>query len=318
MTNDKEQPGNKNESNDLTVTSVNKENQRENGQISTGIRDDSKEDNTSIEQGPFQPFSVKTLKRRQTPEEKELLKRLTIILGTLAVATLITLYFISPFSKVDKIVLSGINASDPEQIVEASNIQIGDGIWPRVMKQKRITKEIEKQNPRVESANLHLINFNQFKITIREYPTIAYVEKDKKKFEILSNGVILKEVVTTPSDKLPILINFKEGENLTEFLKAYAKFDSELKENITEIESIATKTNPFRIKFKMKDGNEVIALSTTVADKMVFYSKIVNEMKDKGVVDMEAGTSGVFSYPFESSDTINSDDGTEIKEQGFY
>lgn len=44
----------------------------------------------------------------------------------------------------------------------------------------------------------------------------------------------------------------------------------------------------------MKDGNEVIGLSTTIADKMAFYDKITAEMSYKGVIDMEAGPSGCF------------------------
>ena len=80
-----------------------------------------------------------------------------------------------------------------------------------------------------------------------------------------------------------------------------------MKSEITSIESQATKTNPFRIKLNMKDGNQVIGLSTTIADKLVFYDKIVAEMKTKGVIDMEAGKTGVFSYPFETQDSSVSD-----------
>ena len=57
----------------------------------------------------------------------------------------------------------------------------------------------------------------------------------------------------------------------------------------------------------MKDGNEVIGLSTTIADKLVFYDKIVAELKNKSVIDMEAGKTGVYSYPLETQESSASD-----------
>lgn len=242
-------------------------------------------------------------------QDQELFKRLTLILCLLTVSTLITLYFISPFSKVDKVILAGSTQSKPEEIAKSSKIQVGKSIWPQFFHKKEMIQSIQKENKRIETAKINLVKGNQFKITVQEYPTIGYVKDKKKTHEVLSNGVILsKENVEQPEKELPVLIHFKEGDNLDEFLKAYAEFSDDTKKNIETIESVSTKTNPFRIKFKMRDGNEVIALSTTVADKMVFYNKIVAEMKHQGVIDMEAGTSGVFSYPFEPEETSDTMD----------
>lgn len=254
-------------------------------------------------------FSFSALKYSQTPKEKELFKRLSFILSILAIGIFITLYFISPFSKVDQIILSGVKKSNAEKIVASSRIEPDKSLWEQFFKKEEYSAAIVKENPRVETAKISLQGLNNLKITVKEYTTIGYVKNGNDNFEVLSNGKILKEPIQDMGKELPLLVNFQEGENLSEFLEAYKKFDDQTKNNIENIESLATKTNPFRIKFKMRDGNEVIGLSTTIADKMAFYDKIASEMKDKGVIDMEAGASGVFSYPFkktESTETTES------------
>lgn len=246
------------------------------------------------------------IRYQQTAQEKELFKRLSIILTLLAISIFITLYFISPFSKVGKIIVSGVTDSDPNKIVESSNLKVGKSLWEQYFDKKESSEQVVKNNPRVKSTKINLKGLNTLQIKVTEFSTIGYVEKEGKRFEVLSNGKLLFEESKEAIKGLPLLMNFEEGENLKEFIKAYEQMDDNTKQKIDNIESLATKTNPFRIKFKMKDGNEVIGLSTTIADKMAFYDKIIAEMSYKGVIDMEAGPSGVFSYPFkteESSET---------------
>lgn len=245
---------------------------------------------------------------QQTPKEKELLKRLSLVLSLLAIAIFITLYFISPLSKVGKIIVSGVNKSDANQVVESSHLRVGKSLWEQYFDKDKSSHSIVESNPRVKSAKINLKNLNTLQIKVTEFSTIGYVEKDNKKYEVLSNGKFLEQESKEMIEGLPLLINFKEGENLKEFIHAYQEIDKSIKEKIDNIESLATKTNPFRIKFKMKDGNEVIGLSTTIADKMAFYDKISAEMKEKGVIDMEAGTSGVFSYPFKTENSSETEE----------
>ncbi|MEG0286866.1 MULTISPECIES: cell division protein FtsQ/DivIB [Vagococcus] len=240
---------------------------------------------------------------QQTKKEKELFKRLSIILSCLAIAIFVTLYFISPFSKVGKIVVSGVNNSDATLIVESSQLKVGKSLWDQYFNRKESNQSIQKENPRVDTANVQLKGVNTLQIKVKEFDTIGYVKKGKETYEVLSNGKFLKQETKEMIEGLPLLVNFEEGENLKEFINAYEQMNDTIKEKIETIESLATKTNPFRIKFKMKDGNEVIGLSTTIADKMAFYDKIVAEMNYKGVIDMEAGASGVFSSPFETKET---------------
>lgn len=295
--------GEKNNQRPKQLLLTSKNNEEETTQQST--------EKTNSEYQMEQPLSKFSMRYQQTPKEKELFKRLSIILSLLALAIFITLYFISPFSKVGKIIVSGVEKSDATSIVESSELKIGKSLWEQYFNRKDLSQEIIKVNPRVKSANIQLKNMNVLQIKVTEFETIGYVEKSGKQYEVLSNGKFLEEQTTEKIEGLPLLINFEEGENLTEFIQAYEQMADEIKDKIETIESLATKTNPFRIQFKMKDGNEVIGLSTTIADKMAFYDKIVAEMKEQGVIDMEASTSGVFSYPFKTEESSETENMTE-------
>lgn len=248
---------------------------------------------------PFQGLTPK--------EEKRLTRRLTTILVTLTIGILITLYIISPLSKLQGITIQGVDKADNQSIVKSSQLTVGDNLWSQYFNKSEDMKRIVKDNPRVKTASLKITQFNHFYIKVTEYDVVAVLSKDNQMYPVLSNGKILSEVAQESEKNLPQLINFKEGEGLDSLLKSYEKFTPKMKSEITSIESQATKTNPFRIKLNMKDGNQVIGLSTTIADKLVFYDKIVAEMKTKGVIDMEAGKTGVFSYPFETQDSSVSD-----------
>ena len=130
---------------------------------------------------------------QQTKKEKELFKRLSIILSCLAIAIFVTLYFISPFSKVGKIVVSGVNNSDATLIVESSQLKVGKSLWDQYFNRKESNQSIQKENPRVDTANVQLKGVNTLQIKVKEFDTIGYVKKDKETYEVLSNGKFLKQ-----------------------------------------------------------------------------------------------------------------------------
>jgi len=251
-----------------------------------------------------------TLKRPKTPQEKKLIKQLILILSVLGMAMLITIYFISPLSKVDNIVIAGVEKSDPQSIATSSGIRVGGPLWQQYRQRQVIANSVLEENPRLKSVAVSIVDLNRLKVSVEEYPVVAYAKQGDQFFQVIESGKIMQdESVTELSEKLPVLRDFKENDSLQEVIKAYNQFDASIQRQIMEIQSLATKKNPFRIKLFMKDGNEVIGLSTTIATKMPYYDKVVAEMDEKGVIDMEAGDSGIFSYPFslrEKEETKNS------------
>ena len=297
----------KNESQQLMLTTNQNQQESQTEQEPPENMTSTEQKNESKIQSKLAKFSQE-LRYQQTEKEKELFKRLAIILSTLAIAVFIKLYFISPLSKVGKIVVVGVQDSNVEEIVEASGLRVNKSLWEQYFDKKASSANIVKQNPRVKTAKISLQKMNQLQISVNEYSTIGYVTKDKVNYEVLANGKFLKSDNHEKEKGLPLLINFEEGENLQEFIEAYQQMDKKITSQIVNIESMDTKTNPFRIKLKMSDGNEVIGLSTTIADKMAFYEKITAEMSEQGVIDMEAGTSGVFSHPFETEESSQNEE----------
>lgn len=268
--------------------------------------------------------SYEIKERTQKTRNPKILKQLIGVLLVLSIAILVNLYFISPFSKVQEIKVVGIKDAKSEQIINSSDIQIGKGIWKQYFNKSSAQKRIVAQNPRIKTAKIELASFDELKISVTEYKTIGYLKKNDKFHVILENEKVLPETEAQTDSQYPVLINFKEDDKFTTFLKAYQQFDDKTKSNISEVESTAKKKNPYQIKLKMKDGNEVIGLSSTIAKKIVYYPKIVAEMKKPGVIDMEAGTSGIFSYEKgndkekteESSEST--DDSSEIITEDYY
>lgn len=255
-------------------------------------------------------------------EEKKLTRRLTGILVTLTIGILITLYIISPLSKLQGVIVDGVSKANEQSIVTASQLKVGDNIWLQYFDKTKDMQQVVKKNPRVKTAKLSITKLNHFRINITEYDVLAVLSKNNKLYPVLSNGKILTETATDSEKSLPKLVGFKEGEGLDSLLASYDHFSPKIKSEITSIESQSTKTNPFRIKLQMKDGNEVIGLSTTIADKLVFYDKIVAELKNKSVIDMEAGKTGVYSYPIETqessaSDGLSNENSSESINNGF-
>lgn len=294
---------------------------------SSGKKSSNKQDNknpgnsnkTNQEKIPFSKkiYNVSPFKGLSLSQEKELAKRLVIILGVLFIAVLLTLYTISSFSKLEKIVINGADKADLTQIVEESGLEVGENLWPQYLNRKKDMSSVVENVPRIKSASLKLKHLNQFFIKVSEYPAIAIVENKGVMHPVLENGVVLSDKADKSEQDLPVFLNFEEGEGLTEFLAAYEEFDPDVKAKITSIESKATKTNPFRIEFKMSDGNEVIGLSTTIADKMAFYDKIAEDMGYVGVIDMEAGASGVYSYQLET-ESSEENESTDESENEYY
>ncbi|AQP54422.1 hypothetical protein CBF34_02090 [Vagococcus penaei] len=232
---------------------------------------------------------------------KKVNQKLTWFLGILTLAVFINLYFISPLSKVQKVTFVGVNNGSESAILKESDIKIGSSIWPQYFKRNVLENNILSKDQRIKAVAINLSGLTSFQVSVEEYPTIGYLKEKDDYYEILANGIVLKQKASSAKKELPIFTNFEKNQALKEFVKAYNQFDQTTQKNISQVESLSNKKNPYKIKMTLRDGNQIIALSNTVASKMPFYSKIAKEMSNKGIIDMEAGANGIFSYPFEET-----------------
>ncbi|MGY3766512.1 cell division protein FtsQ/DivIB [Vagococcus vulneris] len=258
----------------------------------------------------------KKQKKDKNHPQKKINRKLTWFLGILTVAVFINLYFISPISKVQKVIFSGQKNSTEEELLKNSKIKIGTSIWTQYFEKTDLEKDMLKNDKRIKTASISLAGIDRLKVTVSEYLTIGYFKQNNQFYEVLSDGNVIDQPAKQKDSQLPIFINFKKDKVLKEFTAAYNQFDKKTQLKIQQVETIGNKKNPYKVKMKLKDGNEIIGLSNTLASKMPFYEKIAKEMKEKGVIDMEAGASGIYSYPYKKTEDTASNSTTSGQIEG--
>lgn len=260
---------------------------------------DQSEQSTKIKELPRGDSFADKLPKIKKERQKKLNRRLTLIVSVFGVATAGMIYYISPYSKLGKVTVSGTEITDQSQILKAADFQIDHGLWSQFFGKGHRGEEIVKQVPRVKTAQVSLVKLNQFKISVSEYQTVATAAQEEFFFPILENGVILTEKIPAPKDGEAVFKNFKNGQSLIDLIKVYKDLPEEIRNNIAEIAATPTTSNPNLITLQMKDGNQVIASTVDIGDKIGYYPKVASEMTENGVIDMEAG---IFSYPFKKNE----------------
>ena len=250
------------------------------------------------------------LPKMKVERQHRLRKRLLVLVGSFTVAAVGMLYYVSPLSYLAKIQVVGNTHVTSEQVAAASQLTSNMRIWQALGQKGTVTK-IKTANPRVKEAQISFLPLNNLKIRVAEFRETAYLKDKDLLHPVLENGKILNEPIEKVEKSNPILMGFKEGDSLNEFLAHFYEVESEVRSLIKEVKATPEKRNPFLVRLKMSDGNEVIASSKDYYTKMKYYPKVVSEMKGKGVIDMEAG---IFATTFDElkkqKKTANSNENT--------
>lgn len=233
---------------------------------------------------------------------KLLRKRMTILLVAFIIPLLFLLYYVSPFSKVQKIVVTGNQAVATEAIVDSSELKVGENIFGEYFSWNRYAENILKENPQVRSASLHFTNPVSFEIEITEYEEIAVLLKEGDYYPILENGTVL-ENVTEAVEGFPVLQDFEDQGIIQATITAYPELPETIRNLIQTIQYTPTDSDDELLTLTMSDGNQVLVPYSTMVDQMVYYEQVAAQMTENGVIDMEVG---IFSYPYGNNETIES------------
>ncbi|ASB89719.1 cell division protein FtsQ/DivIB [Bacillus sonorensis] len=199
---------------------------------------------------------------------------------------LIIIYLQTPISKVSNVEIKGNRNVPAEDIISLSQIYKGQTEYWSLNKEKT-AKKIEK-NKLVKKAEVSKKLPNKIEISIEEYKSIAFLQKDHVYYSVLENGTVLPEEVT-PNDKGPILNDWPENEKLIQMAKQLNKLPDSVKKSISEINYAPQKSNPWLIRLYMNDGYMVTASIKTFAKNMENYPAIVKELPkgEKGIIHLE-------------------------------
>lgn len=259
------------------------------------IEDTEENSKTGVEE--HETFA-KTLPKMKKQRNRKLIRRLTIITVIFVVAILISLYQISPLSRLGSIEVTGEKGVSAQTIIASSGLEQEGPLWEQFFSKDVFEKKIVDSNPRVHSALIELSGIHSFSITIIEYKVAAYEHSGEYYHPILENGVVLKEENISQEERtenLPTLVGFHDDEKrVHNFVVQYQKLAQDLQVKIQTVELTPTSSNPDLVTFTMRDGNLVRVSIEDINEKMVFYNSVVSQLDEPSVIDMEAG---IFAYP---------------------
>lgn len=240
------------------------------------------------EHGLFRDFQNKNAKKMWP-----LVLLITVIL-------LVMIFMISSYSRVQKVTVTGNEIVSDKQIKGFSPVKKGTSLFAVWGKTDKLAQSLKQRSMRMQTVKMKLVNFNQVKIKVEEYPTIGYLYVRGGYQPILKSGVIIKGKVLNPKAGFPVLKKFKNPEKLRRTIKQYRRIDPPVRAVMSTISFSPTKSNPDRIFIQMSDGNKVYASISTFGDKMDYYPSINSKLKVKSVINLEVGA---YSYPMTKKQT---------------
>ncbi|MGM9902972.1 FtsQ-type POTRA domain-containing protein [Enterococcus hirae] len=249
--------------------------------------------------GPYNGSFLDRLPNLKTQRNKVLYRRLGLIITVLLIPLVFLIYYVSPFSKLEAISVSGNEVVSKEEILKDTQLKIHEHVWHQYWHRDEAINRLKKDQPRIKTAKLSFSGVNTFNLAVTEYKEIALILKNGKYYPVIEDGTVLSQNVANPTKNLPILEGFTDSKKIKDLAEAYNKLSPELQKAISEIKYTPRESNKQLIQLNMNDGNQVIVNITNLATQMNYYSQVASEMKEKGVIDMEVG---IFSYPYPQED----------------
>lgn len=189
----------------------------------------------------------------KTKKKKKLKRRFKVLLF-LIFFVLIGYYFLSDYSKVKSIEVSGNDDIVTEDILDNISINKQSIYW--FVNTGKIEDEI-KDMPLVKKVNVSKDLLGNVRIEIEEAETVAYCVIDKKTYVIDELG----RVIETQDQKMienlqscPRLTKFKDVQFLKNFAKEYVKIPELIKNQTSDIIYDPQKADETRLKFIMVNG----------------------------------------------------------------
>lgn len=216
-------------------------------------------------------------------------RKFVLVLAIFVIALLLILYFQSPLSRINKVIVTSDKLYEDAFYIEESGLSVDDPLWG--FSAKKVEKTLGKIEG-VESVSVSRKWMRDVEINVSEWETIAYIEERGQYSLLLENGEAFTSELLFLGDKAPILSGFSDDKNRKRIATQLMKMDKNVFPLISEVILKGTKENPGHITVYMDDGFEVRAIIPSFAEKMEYYPEITAQLNglEKGVIDMEVGT----------------------------
>jgi cell division protein FtsQ len=227
-------------------------------------------------------------------------KRLIFYISVFFLLIAFIVYTQSPLSNLQEIEIRGNVYLSDKVVIKQSELTNELNFWKidsNIVKDKLLALE------QVNDVSIKKSWYNTISITIEEHRHIAFLQIDGQYFPIIENGKILKALPDGEwAVNAPILMNWKQGEELQALAEQLVKVDQSISGRISEIHLTPTDIDPWRLLLFMNDGYEVLASIGNLAQNISFYPSILEELKledyPEGIIHLEVGS--YFEYTDEN------------------
>ena len=229
---------------------------------------------------------IPTLRERR---KKRTNRKFTLLLIIFLLTLVGLLYFQSPYSHVQKIVVKGANLSTQQEYIDLSGLMAGQSMWEI---RTSNAEELLRKKTWIQKVSVKRSGFTTITIHVDEWKKAAYIESETGYDLLLENGSVYKSKNEVFPVDAPLLSDFNSKKTINRMLKQLSKLNEEVLSLISQIESDPSEADPYRIRLYLNDGNEVRAVIPSLAEKMNYYPSIIAQIgkTQKGVIDIEVGS----------------------------
>lgn len=239
-------------------------------------------------------------------------KKLLAILFLLFIALLGVLFFNSSISKISEVQVTGMHFTTSEQIAAASKIEVGDPFFQTAS--DLISRNV-KTLPQVEEAKVMKVFPGIVKITVQEYPVVAFeLSAQGELTALLSNGTSVPagNEGSQLLDK-PVLSGWSEADPVKKALtEKLALIPQKQLSDLSEITPIPSKAYPDRIRIFTRTHFEVITAVSVLPEKIDALNAVIETQEPGKITMLLADTYVPFQTEAEEGeDTGENSDGAE-------
>jgi Cell division septal protein len=217
-------------------------------------------------------------------------RRFAFYAAAFFILILAIVYFQSPYSRVNRIIVTGQQIISQTKVIEASGVSNRTHIWD--IRSGDVAERIKKLST-VKSATVHFSFPNTVRIHVQEYQRKAYLLKGGKYYPILQNGTMLASISATglPTDA-PILIGFNSTKALKAVGEGLTGLPGDLLHNISDIHYIENHAGNDDLLLYMNDENQVVASTKTFSQNIRLYPEIAANLPKgkKGTVHLSVAS----------------------------
>ena len=260
-------------------------------EVHTGNRYNRPSSNRPVRRISTIPRSKESRPRPKLPQGK---LRLLSVVVLLFILTWVVMLWVTPASKVNRLVIKGTELVNSDDIRIAAGIKPTDNVRDVIGRKQDIEKHIKTLYPEVYSITFKHNKWVNLELLVTEHKLVAKVEQSGQLVPLLDDGknAQLRDVPipVEQMQNIPLLVNFPNHGQMVEVTQMLRKVNPEILSLIESIQPAQEANKPHTIDVLMKDGNSVRAILSTFDNKIKYYPSIVQQINgQKGIINLEVG-----------------------------